>query len=263
MTITIAVLGLGEAGSLLSRDLVAAGATVRGYDPVVPVPDGVIPADGEAACVTGADLVISLTTAHESEAALQHALPALTPATRYADFNTASPGLKQRLAALAAEAGVPFADVAIMSPMPGHGLRAPLLVSGPAAEPVAAALNALGGQAQVLEGPPGAAATRKLVRSVFYKGMSAAVTEALRAARAAGCEDWLRGNITGEFTASDAGTLDRMEYGSVTHAVRRADEMAAAAQLLDELGIPARIATASLDWLTQLAGESAAARPPA
>jgi 3-hydroxyisobutyrate dehydrogenase-like beta-hydroxyacid dehydrogenase len=34
----IAVLGFGEAGSLLAGDLVAAGATVRGYDPKVPAP---------------------------------------------------------------------------------------------------------------------------------------------------------------------------------------------------------------------------------
>jgi 3-hydroxyisobutyrate dehydrogenase-like beta-hydroxyacid dehydrogenase len=37
----IAVLGFGEAGSLLARDLAAAGATVRGYDPKVPAPAGV------------------------------------------------------------------------------------------------------------------------------------------------------------------------------------------------------------------------------
>jgi 3-hydroxyisobutyrate dehydrogenase-like beta-hydroxyacid dehydrogenase len=33
--LTIAVLGLGEAGSLIAWDLVAAGAVVRGYDPAV------------------------------------------------------------------------------------------------------------------------------------------------------------------------------------------------------------------------------------
>ena len=33
MSEVIAVLGLGEAGSLLARDLAAAGAAVRGYDP--------------------------------------------------------------------------------------------------------------------------------------------------------------------------------------------------------------------------------------
>ena len=129
-----------------------------------------------------------------------------------------------------------------------------MLVSGPAADAVAAALNGLGGSAEVLPGPAGAAATRKLCRSVFYKGMAAAVVEAMRAARAAGCEEWLRENI-----AEDLGPdmVDRLEQGSITHAVRRADEMAAAADLLAELGIPARIAAASRDWLAQLAQESA------
>ena len=41
MSDVIAVLGLGEAGSLLARDLVAAGAAVRGFDPKVPAPAGV------------------------------------------------------------------------------------------------------------------------------------------------------------------------------------------------------------------------------
>ena len=36
MSGVIAVLGFGEAGSLIARDLVRAGAAVRGYDPAVP-----------------------------------------------------------------------------------------------------------------------------------------------------------------------------------------------------------------------------------
>ena len=257
--ITVAVLGLGEAGSEISRDLVGAGVLVRAYDPVAAAPDGVVVTGSEAEACTGAGLVLSLTTAHESEAALRAALPGVGPGALYADLNTAAPGLKQRLAQIAARAGVAFADVAVMSSVPGRGLRVPLLVSGAAAAEVTAAINAAGGNAELLGGPAGAAATRKLVRSVFYKGLAAAVVEALRAGRAAGCEDWLRGNIAAELTEAGPGTLERMEEGSVTHAVRRADEMSAAAQLLDELGIPARVTEASLAWLTQLAQENATA----
>jgi hypothetical protein len=89
-----------------------------------------------------------------------------------------------------------------------------------------------------------------VVRSVFYKGMAAAVVESLRAGRAAGCESWLRENIAEHLGAA---MVDRLEQGSITHAVRRADEMAAACELLGELGIPARIAAASRDWFEQLA----------
>jgi 3-hydroxyisobutyrate dehydrogenase-like beta-hydroxyacid dehydrogenase len=107
----------------------------------------------------------------------------------------------------------------------------------------------------VLSGPPGTAAARKLVRSVFYKGLAAAVTESLRAGRAAGCEDWLRDNIRQELVNASASTLDRLEQGSVQHAARRADEMNAAAELLADLGVPPRIAAASAQWLEQLMTE--------
>ncbi len=251
----VAVLGLGEAGTAISSDLLAVGATVRGYDPVTGGPDGIIKTGGDAEACEGADLVLSLTTAHEAVAAFRAAAPGLSPLALYADLNTSSAGLKQQLADLARQRGVMFADVAIMAPVPGRGIRVPMLVSGPAAADVANALNGLGGNAEVLAGPAGAAASRKLVRSVFYKGMAAAVTESLRAGRAAGCEDWLRESIAGEIGAA---MLDRLEQGSIAHAVRRADEMAAAAELLRELGVPERIAAASRDWLVQLAAEGGA-----
>ena len=254
--LTVAVLGLGEAGGTIARDLVATGARVRGYDPVAPAPPGVTAARSDADACQGADLVLSLTTAGEAENALDQALASLGDAagpTVYADANTASAGLKQRLAAVAEQAGVPFADIAIMAPVPGRGLGVPMTVSGPAAETVARLLGGCGATVSVLPGPAGAAATRKLLRSVFYKGMAAAAIEALRAARAAGCEDWLREHIAAELAAADAGTLARLERGSYQHARRREHEMAAASELLDELSVPPRVARASQQWLNELA----------
>lgn len=256
-SLIIAVLGLGEAGSAISADLRDSGITVRGFDPVVPAPDGIIACDGDAAACHGAALVLSLTTAHEAEAALIAALPGLSTDAIYADLNTSSSGLKERLAARAGRAGIAFADVALMAPVPGRGLGTPMLVSGPAAETYARLLRQVGAAVEILPGPPGAAAARKLVRSVFFKGLAAAVTESLRAARAAGCEDWIRENIATELASASAGTVDRLEHGSAQHARRRAEEMAAAADLLRELGIPPRIASASEQWLRQLTSEHA------
>jgi 3-hydroxyisobutyrate dehydrogenase-like beta-hydroxyacid dehydrogenase len=252
----VAVLGLGEAGSRIAADLGAAGAVVRGFDPRAPAGPGVIGCAGDADACRGADVVLSLTTAHEAVGALKASLPGLAPHAIYADLNTSSSALKRALAALAAEAGVGrFADVALMSPVPGNGLRTPMLASGPAAEDYARLLRGLGASVEVLAAPPGAAADRKLVRSVFFKGLAAAVTESLRAARAAGCEDWIRDSISAELTAASASTVDRLEQGSVRHAARRAEEMAASAELLRELGVPPRIATASEQWLRQLLSE--------
>jgi 3-hydroxyisobutyrate dehydrogenase-like beta-hydroxyacid dehydrogenase len=253
----IAVLGFGEAGGLIAAGLAQAGARVRGYDPVAPAPAGVEAAGSDAGACHGADLVLSLTTAAAADDALRQSLPGLVttedgrgPAV-YADANTATASAKVRLAEVAAAAGVSFADIAIMAPVPGAGHRVPMLVSGTGARRTSALLAGYGATAEILDGPAGTAATRKLLRSVFYKGMAAAVIEALLAARAAGCEDWLREHISTELAASDESTLARMETGSYKHALRRSHEMAAAADLLGELGVPARITEASQLWLEQ------------
>ncbi len=250
---TVAVLGLGEAGGEIARGLAAAGVRVRGFDPARPAPQGVEVTAGDADACRGADLVLSLTTAAEAEEALRQALPGVSATALYADANTSAAGLKQRLARLAGEAGLAFADVAIMAPVPGRGLRVPMLASGPGARAVSRVLGACGGRVDVVDGPAGTAATRKLLRSVFYKGMAAAAIEALAAARAAGCEDWLRDHIAVELSAADHSTLARIEEGSHRHALRRSHEMAAASDLLGELAVPSRVARASQLWLEDLA----------
>ncbi len=254
MTTTIAVLGLGEAGGALARDLLAAGAVVRGYDPAVPATDGVLDTGSEAEAADGADLVLSVNSASAAVAALN---AGVGTAALWADLNTASPGTKRRLARIAESHGVPFADVAIMAPVPGHGLRVPMLATGGAATRVAELLRPFGASIEVMSGPAGLAAERKLLRSVFFKGMAAAVVEAVTAARAAGCEDWLRELIEGELTRADAATVERLVSGSYRHAVRRTAEMAAASEMLGELGVPADVASAARDHLARLPGSAA------
>src|SRR5262245_16579242 len=95
VTLTVAVLGLGEAGGAIARDLVEAGAVVRGYDPAVPAPPGMVQADDEADAAAGADLVLSVNSSKAAEDALR---AGVADARIWADLNTASPGLKRRLA---------------------------------------------------------------------------------------------------------------------------------------------------------------------
>jgi 3-hydroxyisobutyrate dehydrogenase-like beta-hydroxyacid dehydrogenase len=243
--LVIAVLGLGEAGSVIARDLLAAGAGVRGYDPAVPAGPGLIEAGSEAEAARGADLVLSVNSANAAVDAFRAGLPGLGPGAIWADLNTASPGTKQELASIAQARGVPFTDVAMMAPVPGRGLRVPMLASGDAADRYATMLTPLGADIEVLAGPAGLAATKKLLRSVFYKGMAASIVEALEAARAAGYEQWLRENIAAELTAADARTVERIVDGTSRHAVRRTAEMAAATDMLTELGVPPLMAGAS------------------
>jgi 3-hydroxyisobutyrate dehydrogenase-like beta-hydroxyacid dehydrogenase len=244
-SLVIAVLGLGEAGSVIARDLLSAGAQVRGYDPAVPAGPGLTDTRSEAEAARGADLVLSVNSAKAAVDAFRAGLPGVRPGAVWADLNTAAPGIKRELADLAEARGVPFADVAMMAPVPGRGLRVPMLASGDAAGRYADLLGPLGAEIEVLAGPAGLAASKKLLRSVFYKGMAAAIAEALEAARAAGQEQWLREHIAAELTAADARSVERIIDGTVRHAVRRAAEMQAAADMLTELGVEPVMADAS------------------
>jgi 3-hydroxyisobutyrate dehydrogenase-like beta-hydroxyacid dehydrogenase len=251
----IAVLGFGEAGSLLARDLVAAGASVRGYDPAVPAPAGVTGAGSGAEAASGADVVLSVNSAKEAVAALRDSLDALRPGAVWADLNTAAPAVKQQLAEIGRTRDIPVTDIAMMAPVPGNGLRVPMLASGEAAGQVAAELTRYGADVEVLDGPAGLAATRKLLRSVFYKGMSASIVEALEAARAAGYEDWLREHIGEELAKADVTTVERIVTGTRQHAVRRGAEMGAAAQMLTDFGVEPIMADASRALHERLAAE--------
>lgn len=252
--VTIAVLGLGEAGGLLAADLVAAGATVRGYDPVAVAPQGVLVCGSEAEAVTGAALVLSVNTAADAVTAARDGAPGCCEGAVWADLNTASPARKREVAAVL-PAGVGFVDVALMSTVPGKGLLVPMAASGPAASTYADLLGPLGAHIDVLGAQVGAAATRKLLRSVFFKGLAAAVVESLAAARAAGLEEQIREEIARELADADAGTVTRLVEGSRAHARRRREEMSAAVELLSELDVPARVSASSRDWLADLAAE--------
>ena len=272
-TLVIAVLGLGEAGSVIARDLAAAGVRVRGYDPAVAAAEPVLGTASEAEAARGAHLVLSVNSAKAAIGALEAGLPGLSQEDAYqahregprrdvlwADLNTASPGTKRQLADIAGKAGVRFADVAMMAPVPGRGLRVPMLASGTGAVRYAALLGPLGADITLLDGPAGLAASKKLLRSVFYKGLAASIVEALDAARAAGDERWLREHIAAELAAMDAATLERITGGTRKHAVRRAAEMEAAADMLAELGVPPLMAAASRAVHDRLAGDNSELR---
>jgi 3-hydroxyisobutyrate dehydrogenase-like beta-hydroxyacid dehydrogenase len=257
----IAVLGLGEAGSAIALDLVSAGVAVRGFDPAEGTrPDGVEAAGSAAEAAQGADALLSLNAAGAAVDAAASVAPELSGEVLFADLNTAAPSVKRAVGEVVAGAGGSFADVALLGPVPGQGLRTPALASGPGAERFAQVFGELGMPVSVVGSEPGEAAARKLARSVFAKGLAASVGEALAAAQRLGCEEWLYGEIQRALTEADDRLLRRLVEGSRQHADRRAEEMAAAVAMLDELEVPPRIATAAEEWLRSLSSNDGGER---
>lgn len=246
---SVAILGLGEAGSTIGRDLVAAGVRVNGFDPAC----GEGPRSA-ADAVRGTEAILSLNAAAVAVEAASAAADGFGADQLYADLNTAAPAVKRAVAEVVGGAGAAFADVALMGPVPNRGLRTPALASGPGAERFAECFGALGMPVTVVGAEPGDAAARKLARSVFAKGLAASVGEALAAAEALGCEDWMAAELERTLVEADGALLRRLIEGSRVHAGRRRQEMAAAVAMLTELGVEPRVAAASEAWLGEVAG---------
>ncbi|WP_322410333.1 NAD(P)-dependent oxidoreductase [Microbacterium invictum] len=252
---TIAVIGLGEAGSRYAVGLAAAGARVRGFDPHHALDlAGVVHADDAAAAVAGADLVLSLVHGRLAVEVASSLLPHIVAPTIYADLNAASPDAMRTVAQMAADRGVSMADVAVLAPVPRAGHGTPLLASGDGAAAFAALVGPLGVPVEVIDAPAGAAAERKLLRSVFMKGLAAVVLESLDAARAADAEAWMRDHIAAELDVHGEGheRVARLLDGTRAHAVRREQEMRDALAELEALGTPTDMTRATLAWLTRL-----------
>lgn len=253
----VAVLGLGEAGSIYAADLARRGVPVTAFDPAVSaVPAGVRPAPGIEDAVRGADLVLSLVGGAAAGAVLEEALPAMAPTALFADMNTAGPGEKRRLAERADRHGILFVDVAIMAPVPRARILTPLVLSGAGADELLSVLAGWGIPGTGVGREAGVAAELKLLRSVFMKGLAATVLESVTAARAVGAGDWIIDQIASELGPSGHSLVARLLEGSRLHAVRREEEMCQARSFLDSLGAAHPMTDGTIEWLHSLAAGS-------
>lgn len=247
----VAVLGIGEAGGALAKDLIAAGIMVRGWDPDPrAIPDGVAFAADNPAAASGADIVLSVNWASVAVEVAGEVAPVLKPAQLYADLNTASPQNKRDVAAIIERTGALFVDAAVMAPILPKGLGTPVYASGSGAALFAEKMSPLGMPVTVLDGAAGSAATHKLVRSIVYKGVAAVVMECLAAGEALNIGEYARAQMT--TILRDEAMIDRFVAGSKKHAGRRIHEMQAVVELLDSIGVSAFTSRAALEKLEEI-----------
>lgn len=252
----VALLGLGEAGRAIAADLVAAGVQVVGWDPVVTEAEGVAVAADAAQAASGAQIVLSVNSARAAKPVAEALARSLQPGQLFADLNSASPALKREIAEIVKSAGAAFVDVALMAPVPGRGIRTPSLISGDGARRYLELLGPAGLEAELAGEEPGAAAARKLLRSVFVKGMHAAFLEGYAAAEKLGWTEWYVQEAGGTLEEMTAAATDRILRGTRLHAARRTQEMEAAAELVRELGIEPVVTSATISVLAGIASEA-------
>ena len=230
--IRIAMIGPGDAGSLLARNLTGAGADVIGFD---------LSSDGESAmpqaetleeAVAGADVVLSLNSSSAALRAAERASALLPPGAIFADLNTATPALKRKLAEHFAPNA--FVDAAQMAPVSQTDGDSVIAVAGPGAQTFIDRLAPFGVNLELVSDVVGHAAARNLTRNILAKVLAGAVIDYMWAAEAMGLEDWAHDEMLRAFDAMTRDTATGYLEETVKNAKRREIEMLDIVEMLEE-----------------------------
>jgi len=260
----IGLIGLGEAGGAIASGLAESGVAIVGYDVRADTPAirataeraGVTLAGSVAELVAAVDVVMCLTKAAAAVPVARMAAAELSARHVYADLNSVSPGLKQSLAKIIDATGARFVEVAVMSAVPPHGHKVPMLTGGPAASEFAERLTPFGMKIEVGAAQVGSAAATKMCRSVMIKGIEALLTECVLGATRYGADERVFSSLGESLPGIDWAKLATYMVGRVVmHGERRAREMEEVAETLRSAGVDPIMAEATvrrMDWSAQM-----------
>ena len=264
----VALIGYGEVGRILGEDLRAAGQTVTAFDLKLASDEGealraharacgVTLTGSHAEAVRSAELVISAVTASETIAASKACALALPTGSFFLDFNSASPGTKMAAAGVVARGAGRYVEGAVMTAVPPHRLKVPLLLGGPDAAALLPRLLDLGFSAKLASDRLGVASATKMCRSVVIKGLEAMMVESLTAARHYGVEDAVLASLRETFPGFDWERQAAYFFQRVIeHGRRRGEELIEAAVTVEEVGVPPGSAAGTAErqsWVADLA----------
>jgi 3-hydroxyisobutyrate dehydrogenase-like beta-hydroxyacid dehydrogenase len=245
----IGLLGYGEVGRILAEDLRKHDVQVFAYDIKLDGEEagalrehggshGVALVTSHAELAARADLIVSAVTASQAMAAANSCAPAMKKGAFFLDFNSASPGAKERAAAVIDAAGGRYVEGAVMTSVPPYRINVPLLLGGAGAEALAPLLNELGFGAKVASKELGVSSAVKMCRSIMIKGFEAMTIECFTTARAYGVEDAVLASLEETFPGIDWEKQGAYFFQRVIeHGRRRAEEVREVAETVREIGL--------------------------
>lgn len=209
-------------------------------------------------CESG-DLVISAVTASNTLAVAQEAARFIRKGSVFLDFNSASPGTKQKAGAAIDARGAHYVEAGVMTSVPPYGIKVPMLLGGGQAAELARLLAQWGLDAKAVSDRLGVASAIKMSRSVMIKGLEALVIESYATARAYGVEDHVLPTLQETFPSIDWSQQGAYFFSRVVqHGKRRAEEMREAANTVREAGFEPLMTSAIADkqqWVADRARE--------
>jgi 3-hydroxyisobutyrate dehydrogenase-like beta-hydroxyacid dehydrogenase len=264
----VGLVGYGEVGRILAEDLRARGVAVSAFDlklatdaaPALrehAAAHGVALVDDHAALASQADLIVSAVTASQTVAVAEACAATIQPGAFFLDFNSASPGAKQRAAAWIDGAGGRYVEGAVMTSIPPYRIQVPLLLGGASAAELAPLVNALGFAATVASERLGVASATKMCRSVMVKGLEAMIIESFTTARHHGVEDAVIASLHETFPGIDWEKQAAYFFQRVIeHGRRRSEEVREVAETVREAGLTPWSASGTAErqaWIADLA----------
>jgi len=266
----IGLVGYGEVGRILAEDLRKDDLRVATYDLKLQTDQaqilrdhaaahGVTLATSHADLAASADFIVSAVTASQAVPVAQACAPATKRGAWFLDFNSASPGAKQRAAALIDGNGGRYVEGAVMTSIPPYRLKVPLLLGGKGAAELAPLLVALGFNAKVASDELGVASAVKMCRSVMIKGLEAMVIESFATARAYGVEDAVLASLGETFPGINWEKQAAYFFQRVIeHGRRRSEEVREVAETVREAGLTPWSAQGTAErqaWVADLADQ--------
>jgi 3-hydroxyisobutyrate dehydrogenase-like beta-hydroxyacid dehydrogenase len=264
----IGLVGYGEVGRILAEDLRTLNVSVAAYDLKIHQASGAAMVahanayevrlhPSHAALAADSDLIISAVTASQTLEVAAACASAMMPKAWFLDFNSASPGAKRAAAALIDAKGAHYVEAAVMTSVPPHRLRVPMLLGGAAAHALAPLLATLGFNAKVVSDRIGIASATKMCRSVMIKGLEAMMIESLTTARAYGVEEQVLASLYETFPAIDWQQQATYFFQrAIQHGRRRAEEVREVARTVREAGMEPWLSNGTAerqDWMADLA----------
>ncbi|MPT17281.1 MAG: NAD(P)-dependent oxidoreductase [Pseudomonas sp.] len=255
----IALIGFGEAGTILGSELASQGLRVRMFDRLLQDPrqrpamqekarhSRVQALDEPAQAVAGAQLVISAVTAGSALEVAASLAPLLSPGQLFMDINSVAPGTKQSACTLIEACGAAYVDAAVMAPVPPQRLKTPMLLGGRFAGDLTKALKPLDFNTRAVSEKVGVASAIKMCRSVMIKGLEALTYECLASARHYGVEQEVLASLHKSFPSLGwDGELPHYLISRIAeHGRRRSEEMQEVALTVQQAGVASHLSQAT------------------
>ncbi|MGO1058479.1 NAD(P)-binding domain-containing protein [Planococcus sp. FY231025] len=244
----VGIIGFGEVGQVIAAGLKANGQNVMIYDtrllddrdPLIETAERlkVETAKTLLQLAENCSLVFLLVPSNASTAVSNEFSASLQPGTFFLDLTTSLPSVKKENALSIHKSGGKYTDVSIMGTVATEQYNVPLLLAGEHAGEVQKIFGAFGLNSKVISDAVGAAASIKMLRSIFMKGIEALLFETMLTAEKYQVRDEVMDSISTTMKNNDFEKLaDTLIITHIKHRGRRQKEVKESISLVKEAGI--------------------------